>query len=68
MTLDQVREALEEIRAEAKKDDDEGAHICEDRLHVDVLRAIAEGTAEDPVAMARLALESALVDFHRWCA
>lgn len=48
--------------------DDEDAHGQEDDLWHDVLEAIAEGKAEDPIAMARLALTTAAYDFSRWYA
>ena len=50
--------------------DDEKAHGLEDDLHHDVLRAIAENTLEDVDATvaAKIALDTLLIDFGRWCA
>ena len=66
MTLDDVRKRVDEIRRVSW--DDEVAHSREGDLHIDVLRAIADGAAEDPKAMAKLALETCDIDFARWCA
>ena len=65
-TVADVDAAVEKIRAMAG--DAEVAHGAEDGLWSDVLRAIADGTAEDPQAMARAALETVNIDFARWCA
>lgn len=48
--------------------DDEAAHGMEDRLHWDVLQAIAAGHATDPAGCAAEALKSSQIDFARWCA
>lgn len=48
--------------------DDRAAHSHEDGLHQAVLRAIADGTAEDPQTMAAAALRTADIDFARWYA
>lgn len=65
MTIEEVAERVEKIRAEA--DDPETAHSWEDRLHQDVLRAIKNGAANpDLLAGAALATES--IRFPRWCA
>jgi hypothetical protein len=48
--------------------DDEAAHILEDKLHQDVLRAIVNGEAESPVAeMAAAALKTQVLTFKRRC-
>ncbi len=47
--------------------DDETAHGMEDKLHHDVLLAIAEGKCEDPAGCAATALETLPLDFDRWC-
>jgi len=47
--------------------DDERAHSEEDKLHQDVLRAIADG-APNSSLLARAALETCDLDFARWCA
>ena len=66
MSLEDVKKAIEKI--EAVSADDEAAHSYEDDLHKDVLHAIADGTAEDPKAMAELALTTVDIEFARWCA
>ena len=48
--------------------DPEGAHCEEDEIRERVLKAIAEGRAENPRECARRALETELVDFPRWYA
>lgn len=45
--------------------DPEAAHTEEDRLHVDVFRAIAEG-APRALTLARLAVKSTELNFRRW--
>lgn len=47
--------------------DDEIAHGEEDKLHQDVLRAIADG-ADNAPALARMALDTLNIPFARWCA
>ena len=49
-------------------DDGEAAHIVEDELYVDLLRAIADGSCINPAICAGKALESRKFDFQRWCA
>jgi hypothetical protein len=65
-TSDDVQAWLEAIAALAN--DDEVAHSSEDELHRAVLRAIADGSAEQPVRMAELALRTEAIEFSRWCA
>jgi electron transfer flavoprotein alpha/beta subunit len=65
MTIEQVKERVERIRAAAR--DDEAAHSLEDALHEDVLVAIAAG-APDASELAREALMTRHIDFARWCA
>lgn len=65
-TIDDVRAAVEEIRAGA--DDAEGAHSAEDELWEEVLRAIAADACPDPKAWATEALKTKEIDFPRWCA
>lgn len=49
--------------------DDERAHALEDRLHQDVLRAIALCELDcDPSVAASAALATATIDFARYCA
>lgn len=45
--------------------DNAGAHAAEDKLHTDVLRAIAKGHP-DAQALAREALKSTKINFARW--
>lgn len=66
MTVKDVEHAIAKI--DSCKGDDEAAHSYEDDLHMDVLRAIADGEAESPVEMAALALTTKDIDFARWCA
>ncbi len=61
-----VRLAIERIKELTH--DDEAAHSCEDALHQDVLRAIADHECQEPELCAKMALESAEIDFARWCA
>jgi len=50
-------------------DDPEGAHMREDELLVDVLKAIAAGSDGDhAAALAGAALEVRKIQFERWCA
>lgn len=45
--------------------DDEAAHGEEDDLYRDVLEEIATGNP-DPVGLARVALATQEIEFHRW--
>lgn len=60
---EEVRRRVEYIRVYARTDD-EAAHSCEDRLHQDVLRALAEQGNE----LAIEALKTLDVAFARHCA
>lgn len=66
MTIKDVEERLSQIRSERL--DAEVAHSLEDSLHQLLLASIAEGTCEDPVECAKLALTSQQISFPRWCA
>lgn len=66
MTIQEVADCIAKI--DAVKWDDESAHSREDAMRETVLRAIADGTAEDAAEMARLALTTEDMDFARWCA
>lgn len=48
--------------------DPEKAHVLEDQLHTDVLRAIADRaeTVKDPVDWALTALATSSIEFPRW--
>lgn len=48
--------------------DPEAAHIAEDELYIDVLKAIADGTATNPQDCALHALDARGLDFNRWYA
>lgn len=70
ITPTEVRRRLKEIRACMWDDcsmDDEKAHVLEDKLHIDVLRATAAGSS-DAQQLARLALNTRRVRFERWTA
>lgn len=66
MTLAEVKNRLEAIAATAG--DAEVAHGIEDRLHQDVLEAIARGNTALPGALAREALRSREIEFPRYAA
>ena len=68
MKLATVRQRIGAIRRAAKAADSETAHRLEDRLRADVLTAISTMDAEDPVAMAALAMSTSHIRFSRWCA
>jgi hypothetical protein len=65
MTVDEINARVDKIEAEMR--DYEAAHGDEDKLHVDVLRAIAEG-APNAAELARAALRTTSLDFARYCA
>ena len=64
MTIAEIRERVAQIAA--LKEDDESAHAAEDKLHTDVLRAIAEERCLQPAACAAEALKTADIAFGRW--
>ena len=64
MNTADVQAAIEQIRQAAWNP--EAAHSAEDSLWQRVLRSIADGTAEDPEAMAAAALETGEIKFTRW--
>lgn len=66
MTVRRVRTIVKWI--DAHKSDDEMAHVAEDNLYSKVLKAIAAGKCEDPVACAAECLKTQKLDFARWCA
>ncbi len=65
ITVDQVAKRIDEIRALTH--DPEAAHGRIDALHIDVLKAIADGSPT-PHTLAALALQTEAVDVARWCA
>ena len=66
MTPEDVTNAVRRIYD--LRGDDEAAHIAEDQLHVEVLKAIANSTCEHPRECARITLTSEDIKFQRWCA
>ena len=65
MTRDDVNVRVQIIRAMSR--DDEAAHVAQDQLYVDVLRAIAiDPAGASELAAAALAVED--IDFSRWYA
>lgn len=66
LTEAMVRERLEIIAKTAGTGDFERAHLLEDSLHREVLKAIAEfRTSSSPARFAQLALDSHLIEFRR---
>ncbi len=65
LTAEDIARRLAEIHA--VQDDDEHAHGLTDRLHRDVLAAIAVG-APDAQLLAAAALRTETLGFARWCA
>jgi hypothetical protein len=68
ITLEWISEQIASFRAAVSDHDHESAHAIEDELHQIVLRAIADGSCENPAECARLALTTLEVDTARWCA
>ena len=67
MTPERVATRVKEI--EAAGNDMEGVHIDQDRLWVDVLTSIADGTCTDAAACAREALKAGeILGGERWFA
>jgi hypothetical protein len=64
MTVEIIRERLDQIRRAAVEHNDEKAHNLEDVLHQDVLRYFAATGNR----VAQTALESLDIDFARCCA
>lgn len=65
MTVDDVKQRIEEIKALAS--DDEVAHSKEDSLRHAVLKAIAAG-APNAAGLASAVLLTSEIDFRRWYA
>jgi len=68
LTTEGVRGKVDEVRAAAAKSDYKVAHALEDALHVAVLRAVADGLADEPASCAREALAACEINFRRACA
>jgi len=64
MNVKDVQGLVDEVAR--NKADDEHAHGLEDEMYRSVLAAIADGAAEDPAGMARLALSAGDIEFARW--
>jgi hypothetical protein len=67
MTIEEARRRVAEIAA-IGWDDPEMAHSAEDALRHEALKAIADGVAHQPAALAAEVLRSDALDFPRWCA
>ena len=67
-TIDQKWVYVKMLEVYACQTDDEKAHALEDELHQAVLKAIADGTCEDPRMCAAQALKTLEIPFARWCA
>lgn len=67
LTIEEVRRRVGEVAAAAKDENDELAHVREDELWYDVLKAIATRMAGDPVAIAIEALSTKNIGFNRVC-
>lgn len=66
LTVKTIENRVEQVRALAH--DPERAHSEEDRLHVDVLHAIATRQCRNSAACARAVLKTRDISFARWCA
>lgn len=64
MNVADVEERIKQIRAVAPGKD-ASAHVLEDALFLDVLKAIAGG-AKNPKALATAAIVSADLEINRW--
>jgi len=62
-----VKNQVAEVKEKAIEGDDEVAHILEDKLHIDVLEAIASGSG-NAQELAKEALRTREVKFMRWYA
>lgn len=69
LTAAAVRKNVEKLRKAAEKRlDYEQLHEAEDALWGTVLKAIASGSCEDPIACAFEALKTEDIKFGRYCA
>lgn len=69
MTLQEVKDAVEEIRAHAASDDGPRAHSAQDRLYEKFIRHVAETAYGDLAELAEMAkhiLTTADLDFDKW--
>ncbi len=67
MTIDEIKRRVEQIIS-VSRGDDEMAHTLEDRLHRDVLTAIATFNCGSPHECAKEALRTMDINFSRYCA
>lgn len=65
MTVGEVKSRYDDIVHVAETGDGETAHLMEDELHLDVLKAIAEGRCEEPRECARIAVATEDLDIER---
>ena len=63
MTVDDVKRGLDSVRKEKYA---HGAHVAQDELYESLLRAIADGTCEDPAGCAAEALKVLDIPFSRY--
>jgi hypothetical protein len=69
MTVEEVKQRVAALMDDDHRGDAERQHGDEDKLHQDVLRAIASGTQPHNAAeLAAEALKSLELTFERWCA
>lgn len=61
-----VRRELDRIRLHIQMRDYEKAHLTEDQLFIDVLRAIATEHCDDPKACAAEAIKADSLAYPRW--
>lgn len=66
LTIEQVQAGVDHIASVTG--DPEVAHSHEDDLYELVLQAIADGSVDDPPALAKCALQTKSLKFPRWCA
>lgn len=66
LTAEAVRRRVANIKGVS--DDNETAHMLEDKLVADVLKAIARGQVEDPVTVAKEAIKVYRIKYDRWYA
>jgi len=66
-SVDHIKKRINMVRREAGKRHNEEAHILEDEILLETLRAIAEG-APNPKELAQAAIKVADIDYFRWYA
>ena len=65
MTVEEIRERVQQIEEYARRQSNDEAHVDEDDLYLDTLRAIAEG-ASNARELAREALKANRLGYERW--